>query len=79
MASPLDRVRRRIAFGLLLVPPLIVAAWFWWPDWPAGAPWASEEMKAAGRELFEHEWSPNDPLAHGDGLGPVSPATSREE
>lgn len=31
---------------------------------------------AAGRELFEHAWTPNDPLAHGDGLGPVFNATS---
>jgi len=26
--------------------------------------------------LFEHEWTPNDPLAHGDGLGPVYNAKS---
>jgi CxxC motif-containing protein (DUF1111 family) len=31
---------------------------------------------AEGRELFEHEWAPNDPLAHGDGLGPVFNAKS---
>src|SRR5262249_1666489 len=31
---------------------------------------------AGGRELFEHEWAPNDPLAHGDGLGPVYNARS---
>ncbi len=31
---------------------------------------------AEGRELFEHEWEPNDPLAHGDGLGPVFNAKS---
>ena len=34
-------------------------------------PTASAGEIAAGRELFEHEWQPNDPLAHGDGLGPV--------
>jgi len=26
---------------------------------------------AAGLELFRHEWRANDPLASGDGLGPV--------
>lgn len=31
---------------------------------------------AAGKELFEHEWTPNDPLAKGDGLGPVFNARS---
>lgn len=31
---------------------------------------------AEGRELFEHEWTPNDPLAKGDGLGPVFNAKS---
>ena len=26
--------------------------------------------------MFEREWQPNDPLAHGDGLGPVFNAKS---
>jgi CxxC motif-containing protein (DUF1111 family) len=34
-------------------------------------PYASAAAKEAGGELFEHVWTPNDPLAHGDGLGPV--------
>ena len=29
------------------------------------------EQVAAGRVLFEHEWTPSDPMAGGDGLGPV--------
>jgi CxxC motif-containing protein (DUF1111 family) len=34
-------------------------------------------MAELGRELFEHEWAPGDPLAScGDGLGPVFNATS---
>jgi CxxC motif-containing protein (DUF1111 family) len=34
-------------------------------------------MAQAGGELFQHEWTPNDPLAAGgDGLGPVFNATS---
>ncbi len=39
-------------------------------------PSASASEIALGRELFEHEWTPNDPLAHGDGLGPVFNARS---
>lgn len=39
-------------------------------------PTASAAEVAAGRDLFEHEWQPNDPLAHGDGLGPVFNAKS---
>ena len=31
---------------------------------------------AEGQRLFEHEWLPNDPEAHGDGLGPVFNASS---
>jgi len=31
---------------------------------------------AAGKTLFEHVWTANDPLAHGDGLGPVFNARS---
>ena len=34
-------------------------------------------MASAGKNLFLHEWKPNDPLAHGgDGLGPVYNASS---
>ena len=34
-------------------------------------------MAKAGEELFNHEWTKNDPLANGgDGLGPVANATS---
>jgi len=33
-------------------------------------------MVALGRELFMHVWKPNDPLAGGDGLGPVFNGTS---
>jgi len=35
------------------------------------APRASAEVRAAGLQLFEHEWQPHDELARGDGLGPV--------
>ncbi|HEY7425322.1 MAG TPA: di-heme oxidoredictase family protein [Gemmataceae bacterium] len=33
-------------------------------------------MVQAGATLFHHEWKPNDPLAGGDGLGPVYNAAS---
>jgi CxxC motif-containing protein (DUF1111 family) len=53
---------------------------YWWafadglPVW--WGPSASAAEIAAGRELFEHEWTANDPLASGDGLGPVFNARS---
>jgi hypothetical protein len=69
--------RRVIGVGMLGVA---VAAVFWvfFSDglpiiW---GPTASAAEIAEGRELFEREWSPNDPLAHGDGLGPVFNARS---
>ncbi len=39
-------------------------------------PSARASEVAQGRELFEHEWEPNDPLSRGDGLGPVFNAKS---
>jgi CxxC motif-containing protein (DUF1111 family) len=36
----------------------------------------SASVRAAGLELFRHEWTPGDPLAGGDGLGPVFNARS---
>jgi CxxC motif-containing protein (DUF1111 family) len=36
----------------------------------------SASSVAAGRELFNHEWKPKDPLTKGDGLGPVFNARS---
>jgi CxxC motif-containing protein (DUF1111 family) len=73
---PQDRVRRLIntaallvavgAVGYLLSPGLPV----WW------GPSANAASVEAGATLFEHEWEPNDPLAKGDGLGPVFNAKS---
>lgn len=34
------------------------------------------QTKLAGQSLFVHQWEPNDPRAHGDGLGPVFNAKS---
>ena len=51
--------------------------WMLTPGLPVlRAPRASAEARAAGLELFEHEWQPHDPLARGDGLGPVFNARS---
>jgi CxxC motif-containing protein (DUF1111 family) len=70
---------QRRAFGLgILGVAAILTYWYFFSDglpiiW---GPRASASDIAAGRELFEHEWEPNDPLAHGDGLGPVFNARS---
>jgi CxxC motif-containing protein (DUF1111 family) len=40
------------------------------------APQARAEVRQVGLNLFLHEWQPHDPLAHGDGLGPVFNAKS---
>jgi mono/diheme cytochrome c family protein len=46
--------------------------WMLTPGLPVmSAPRVSAEARAAGLELFEHEWQPHDELAQGDGLGPV--------
>jgi len=67
----LDRTRRRIAYTMIGATGL----WLVWTALPGApvlrAPRASAEEKAAGEVLFEHEWGPRDPLANGDGLGPV--------
>ena len=56
---------------------IAVGLWVWSPGIPIlFGPSASAKDIAAGRELFEHEWAPHDPLAHGDGLGPVYNAKS---
>jgi CxxC motif-containing protein (DUF1111 family) len=69
--------RRAFGFGMLAVAT-IAGYWMFFSDglpiiW---GPTARASEVAAGRELFEREWSPNDPMAHGDGLGPVFNARS---
>ena len=68
----LDRNRRIIAVvGVLALVWGTVEA-FAWLVRPS-----QEALTAEGRELFVHEWTPNDPLAgEGDGLGPVFNAKS---
>jgi CxxC motif-containing protein (DUF1111 family) len=60
--------------ALLFVSP-IALRWLTWPT--AELHELNPQMVSAGEELFEHEWTENDPLSpSGDGLGPVFNATS---
>ena len=70
--------QRRAAGIGVLVAGLVLGYYYFFSDglpiiW---GPTASAKDIALGRELFEHEWQPNDPTAHGDGLGPVFNARS---
>jgi CxxC motif-containing protein (DUF1111 family) len=74
--NALERLRRRVGFGLFGATSLGLA-WFLFPGLPVlWAPRASASEKAVGLALFRHEWKPHDPLAKGDGLGPVFNARS---
>jgi mono/diheme cytochrome c family protein len=69
-------MRRRVGVGMFSVS-LIGAIWYLTPGMPVlRAPHASAELRQTGLTLFQHEWQPNDPLASGDGLGPVFNASS---
>ena len=71
MGNSLSQMRRRVGWGLM-ASVLGGFAWAATPGLPIlWAPRASAEAKAAGLELFEHEWTAHDPIAGGDGLGPV--------
>ncbi|WP_165235756.1 di-heme oxidoredictase family protein [Aquisphaera insulae] len=74
--SPLTRARRGVGVGMLGVGVLGLA-WMLTPGIPVlFAPRVSAEVRAAGLELFAHEWQPHDAMARGDGLGPVFNARS---
>lgn len=69
--SSFARTRRQVGLGMFWLGAIAVA-WMATPGVPViFAPRASAEIRAAGLELFAHEWQPHDPLAGGDGLGPV--------
>ena len=70
------RSRMRPAHAIVLALALVPAWKVVDGLWPRGAKPVSAEAMAAGRELFNHEWTPNDPLTSGDGLGPVFNARS---
>lgn len=74
--SPFEKARRRV--GLALVAALgLGIVWTLSPGLPIlWGPYASARAKETGKALFEHEWQPGDPLAKGDGLGPVFNARS---
>jgi mono/diheme cytochrome c family protein len=72
----LASTRRRCGWvgGLFFAGAL---AWWLSPGLPViWGPSASAEEKQAGRALFVRDWEPRDPVAHGDGLGPVFNARS---
>jgi mono/diheme cytochrome c family protein len=65
-----DHVSDRRLLGAVATLGLAYAGWI------ACAP-SQAELAVQGRELFVHEWTPDDPLSgEGDGLGPVFNATS---
>ena len=69
--SRLARIRRRVGLGFSVFLGLWVV-WALTPGIPVlSAPRASAVVKEAGLTLFEHDWTPGDSLAGGDGLGPV--------
>jgi hypothetical protein len=73
VGNSLSQARRRVSIGLALVLSFSIA-WVATPGlpiWSWRAPRASAEEKARGGDLFEHEWQVHDPIAKGDGLGPV--------
>ena len=77
MISPgLTRTTRRLRFAM---PGLLGLGLLW--SLSSGltvhqSSRARAEQARAGLALFEHQWEPRDPLAHGDGLGPVFNARS---
>jgi cytochrome c peroxidase len=64
-------------FGWRVGLGIAVLLGFWalyvlFPGMPVlSGPHASVQVKEAGLTIFEHEWKQGDPLANGDGLGPV--------
>jgi CxxC motif-containing protein (DUF1111 family) len=61
-----------VVLALMLAPAWKVAEWALRP----GPKKVTAESFAAGRTLFNHEWTAKDPLTGGDGLGPVFNARS---
>jgi mono/diheme cytochrome c family protein len=68
---PQERIRRVVG-AVLFLAALVVVGYLFSPGLPVlWGPSASAASQEAGAMLFQHEWQPNDPIAHGDGLGPV--------
>src|SRR5579859_7649218 len=73
---PISVTRKWFGLGLFALV-ILGLVWHFSPGLPVlFGPWASASTKQAGMELFVHEWQQNDPLANGDGVGPVFNANS---
>lgn len=77
-------MKRSFASLKVIIPLVLVLPFAYrgatWLARSTPVPHYDSEMSQAGRELFVHEWTPNDPLAAGgDGLGPVFNAKSCAE
>ncbi len=59
---------------LLVIPPVVKLAGMALPA--SRGQVVTPQAFAAGRTLFEHQWTVNDPLSTGDGVGPVFNARS---
>src|SRR5262245_8110515 len=69
--------RRAAGFGFLGIAAVLTYWCFFSDGLPIiWGPSARASEIAEGRELFEHEWTQNDPFASGEGLGPVFNAKS---
>jgi len=67
---------KRVYFGVLVLA-LFVPVGARILSWKGIVPTQLDAAEvAAGKELFTHVWTPNDPLAGGDGVGPVFNAAS---
>ncbi len=74
MARARSRIRPAyLVVAALAIPPAYKV--YEWSSRPAPKP-INREYAAAGRTLFNHDWTVKDPLAGGDGLGPVFNARS---
>jgi CxxC motif-containing protein (DUF1111 family) len=74
MAEPRRFRPAHLVALILIAPPIYKLAEWAWPS--SGPKKADVRAVAAGRDLFNHDWTVNDPLSSGDGLGPVFNATS---
>jgi CxxC motif-containing protein (DUF1111 family) len=62
-----------LVIAMVALAPVGVRLW----TWPGFRPQQLDpQMVQEGQKLFLHEWKANDPLAQGDGLGPVFNASS---
>jgi len=71
VGNVLNQSRQRVGWTATVVLGFGLA-WLVTPGLPIlWGPRASAEARAEGLALFEHDWQVHDPIAKGDGLGPV--------